>query len=161
MDDVYNKVNDTLVRLVNEIWEVEGDAIITEEFKDITNNDMHIIEKIDLGEGKNMSAVARAMNVTVGTLTSSMNSLVKKGYVERFRSETDRRVVHVRLTEKGVAAFYHHKNYHDQMTVAVMEKMTEEEIPVLVKMLEGLIGFFRGYPGLKNEGIREENDSEK
>lgn len=143
--DTYKAINDTLVRLINEIWEVEGKAIITGEFQDITNNDMHIIEAIDLGDGNNMSTIAKKLNVTVGTLTSSMNSLVKKNYVERYRSEEDRRVVYVRLTEKGAAAYHCHADYHHQMTLAVMEKMTEDEIPVLMKMLEGLMGFFRGY----------------
>ena len=44
--DAYNTINDILVHLFNEIWELEKKAIITEEFKDITNNDMHIIEAI-------------------------------------------------------------------------------------------------------------------
>ena len=37
--DAYRTINDTLVNLFNEIWELEKEAIITEEFKDITNND--------------------------------------------------------------------------------------------------------------------------
>ena len=41
MSDVYATINYVLVNLINEIWEVEGKAIITDEFKDITNNDMH------------------------------------------------------------------------------------------------------------------------
>ena len=36
-------INDVLVHLFNEIMELEEQAIITEEYKDITNNDMHII----------------------------------------------------------------------------------------------------------------------
>ena len=50
MSDVYATINYVLVNLINEIWEVEGKAIITDEFKDITNNDMHVIEAIGLGE---------------------------------------------------------------------------------------------------------------
>ena len=38
MEDAYKKINDILVQLVNEIWELEAKAIITDEFKDITNN---------------------------------------------------------------------------------------------------------------------------
>ena len=138
-------LNELLVNLFNNVMDTEAKVIITEEFKDITNNDMHIIEKVDLGEGKSMSAIAKEMNVTVGTLTSSMNSLVKKGYVERFRTENDRRVVYIKLTEKGIAAYHHHAEYHRQMTLAIMERLTEEEVPVLMKMLEGLTGFFRGF----------------
>ena len=86
MSDVYATINYVLVNLINEIWEVEGKAIITDEFKDITNNDMHVIEAIGLGEGNNMSTIAKKLNITVGSLTTAVNSLVKKGYVDRFRS---------------------------------------------------------------------------
>ncbi len=51
MSDVYATINYVLVNLINEIWEVEGKAIITDDLKIITNNDMHVIEAIGLGEG--------------------------------------------------------------------------------------------------------------
>ena len=104
MDNAYKKINFILVNLINEIWDLEGKAIITEEFKDITNNDMHVIEAIGLGEGHNMSFIAKRLNITVGSLTTAMNSLVRKKYVHRYRIEEDRRVVYVKLTEKGVKA---------------------------------------------------------
>ena len=143
--NTYETINDILVHLFNEIWELEEKAIITEEFKDITNNDMHIIEAIGLGEGSPMSASAKKMNVTAGTLTTSMNSLVNKKYAVRERSEEDRRVVYIKLTEKGKKAYEHHAQFHHQMTEAVIKKLNEEEIPVLLKTLEGLSEFFRNY----------------
>lgn len=59
MDDAYKMINQTLVSLINEIWELEEKAIITDEFKDLTNNDMHVIEAIGLGEGNNMSSICQ------------------------------------------------------------------------------------------------------
>ena len=87
MEEAYKKINGVLVDLINEIWDLERRAIITEEFKDLSNNDMHVIEAVGLGEGKNMSAIAGKLKITVGSLTTAMNSLVKKQYVERHRSE--------------------------------------------------------------------------
>lgn len=145
MEDAYKKINDILVRLVNEIWELEAKAIITDEFKDITNNDMHVIEAIGLEGGRNMSSVSKRLNITMGSLTTAVNHLVKKQYVDRSRSEEDRRVVLIRLTEKGIAAFKHHAEYHRQMTEAVLEKLDEEDMPVLMKVLDALNEFFRGY----------------
>ena len=147
--DAYKTINDILVHLINEIWELEERAIITEEFKELTNNDMHVIEAIGLGEGNNMSAIAKKLNVTVGTLTTSVNSLVNKKYVERRRSEKDRRVVYVKLTENGIRAYNHHADYHRQMTQAILNKLSEDEIPVLVKTLDALSEFFNGYSGEK------------
>ena len=145
MEDAYKVINDTLVSLINEIWRLEEKAIITEEFKDISNNDMHVIEAIGLGEGGNMSSIARKLNVTVGTLTTAMNSLVNKKYVTRQRSEKDRRVVFVKLTERGERAYPHHADYHRQMTEAILDKLDEKELPVLIKTLDALSEFFNGY----------------
>ena len=57
MDDAYKMINQTLVSLINEIWELEEKAIITDEFKDLTNNDMHVRAAVGLGEGNNMSSI--------------------------------------------------------------------------------------------------------
>lgn len=78
MENAYKTINHILVNLINEIWELEEKAIITEEFKDLTNNDMHVIEAVGLGDGNNMSAIARRLGITVGSLTTAMNSLVNK-----------------------------------------------------------------------------------
>ena len=138
-------INDVLVHLFNEILRLEEEAIITDKYKDISNNDMHIIEAIGLGEGNNMSTIAKKLNITVGSLTTSMNSLVKKKYTERIRSEEDRRVVYIRLTEKGIKAYHHHEEFHKKMTDAVVKALDQEEVPVLVKTLNSLAEFFRSY----------------
>ena len=143
--DHYETLNEVLVKLFRDIMDIEQKAIITQEFKDITNNDMHVIEAIGLGEGNNMSSIARKLNITVGSLTTAMNSLVNKRYVERHRSEEDRRVVLVKLTEKGVKAYHHHEDYHRQMTQAILDKLDDTELPVLVKTLDALSEFFTGY----------------
>ena len=83
--DAYNTINDILVHLFNEIWELEKKAIITEEFKDITNNDMHIIEAIGVSGKTTMSVVAKKMKITAGSLTTAVNGLVNKKYVMRAR----------------------------------------------------------------------------
>ncbi|MDD3279278.1 MAG: MarR family transcriptional regulator [Lachnospiraceae bacterium] len=137
-------INDVLVHLFNEIMKLEEEAIITEEFRDITNNDMHIIEAVGM-DGGNMSGIAAKLNITVGSLTTSMNSLVKKEYVERERSERDRRVVYIHLTKKGRRAYRHHQEFHAQMTDAILQELTETEVPVLSKALESLSTFFHQY----------------
>ena len=57
--ELRDKINTTLIEFFNEIMDLEEKAIITDEFKDITNNDMHIIAAIGLGEGNRMSVIAK------------------------------------------------------------------------------------------------------
>lgn len=141
--DMYKTVNELLVMLFHDVLAIEEKAIINEEFKDITNNDMHVIEAIGMEAPKNMSTIAKELSVTVGTLTISMNSLVKKGYVIRKRGEKDRRVVYISLSEKGRKAYEHHARFHQEMIRAIMDGLSPVEQTVLSQTLRKLNGFFK------------------
>lgn len=141
--DHYGTFNDVVSNLFQEIMAIEGRALITEEFADITNNDMHIIEAVGIEEPRNMSTVAAKLMVTVGTLTTAINSLVKKSYINRVRSEKDRRIVLLSLTDKGRRAYDHHRKFHEDMIRALMKDLSEEEANVLVKALKNVSDFFK------------------
>lgn len=138
-------LNEMLVKLFNNIMDAEEKAIITEEYKDITNNDMHIIEAIGIEEPRRMSDIAKRLNVTMGTLTTNMNSLEEKGYIIRERSKTDKRVVLVVLTPKGKKAFCHHRGFHRNMIKAIVKGLDEDEMKVMIKCLLNLSEFFEKY----------------
>lgn len=76
--NISNTLNEVLVRLFRDINTLEERAIRTEEYKDVTANDMHVMEAIGPDCAKNMTSVARELEVTTGTLTIAVNSLVKK-----------------------------------------------------------------------------------
>ena len=136
MEKSNNRVlNELLVNLFHNVMDAEAKAVITEEFKDITNNDMHILEAIGIEEPKSMSRIAGKLHITVGTLTTNMNSLEKKGYLERNRSTQDKRVVLVTLTEKGRKAFFHHRDFHRKMIHTIIRDLDEEEMKTLIKCL--------------------------
>lgn len=140
--EIHRGINEMLVSLFNHVMDAESDAVITEEFKDITNNDMHIIEAVGINEPRNMSEIAKRLNVTVGTLTTNMNGLDKKGYIVRTRSEEDRRVVYITLTEHGRKAFFHHRDFHRNMIKAAVKDLDDEEKRILYKCLQKLMCFF-------------------
>ena len=141
----YEAINDVLVHLFNEILDLEERALITPEYKDISVNDMHIIDVVGIQQQQNMSTVARTLGVTAGTLTIAVNHTVKKGYIQRMRSQEDRRVVLISLTEKGEKAYRHHQNFHEKMVLAVLKDLNVEETEALTTALTKLQEFFRNY----------------
>ena len=141
--EVYDVLNSILVNLFNDILNIEEKALITEEFKGISVTDMHIIEAIGVMEQRTMSKIAKSLNVTMGTLTIGVNGLVKKGYVERNRSQKDRRIVYASLTVKGKAAYVHHMRFHKDMINSVINDITEEEAEILTRTLKKLEDFFK------------------
>ena len=141
--DTEQTLNRLLVQFFKYIMEIEERKLITDEFRDLTYNDMHIIEAIGLNEPKKMSEIAKMMSVTTGTLTTAVNALEKKGYVLRQRSDQDKRVVFMTLKERGISAYRHHERFHQDMIAFIIEHVSEEESQVLRRALERLMGYFR------------------
>lgn len=135
-------LNELLVKLFKDILEIEAKSLITEEFNDITYNDMHIIEAVGVDEPRNMKTVAKLMSVTTGTLTKAMDALCEKGYVVRERSTKDKRVIKLRLTDKGKSAYYHHEQFHRQMIKNIASEMSEQETEVLIYALAKMVDYF-------------------
>src|SRR5699024_12566571 len=108
--EIIDEVNSYLVRIFNEIMQIEEESLKSSEFKDITIKEMHTIAAIGLVDNPTSSQVANKFGITVGTLSVSLQNLVKKDYVERIQSAEDRRIVRLKLTKKGKLLFrLHHK----------------------------------------------------
>lgn len=138
-------LNTLLVSLFRDILDIEEGSLITEEYRDITVNDMHVIEAIGISEPKPSSVVAKKLDITMGTLTKAIDGLTNKLYVNRERSTEDKRVVLLSLTEKGKRAFRHHATFHQNMIDAMMGQLDEEERVVLTKSLEDLIKYLKAF----------------
>lgn len=141
--DTEQTLNRLLVQFFKYIMEIEERKLITDEFQDLTYNDMHIIEAIGMQEPRKMSEIAKIMSVTTGTLTRAVDALEKKGYVQRQRSRQDKRVIHIILTRRGIRAYRHHEKFHQDMIAFILEHVSEEESMVLRRALERLMGYFR------------------
>lgn len=134
----YYHLGELLEKIFHHSSSLEQKYIAQSDFSDISANDMHILEAVGNDEAKNMSAVARKVRVTVGTLTIAMNNLVKKGYVERRRGQKDRRVVLVMLTDKGRAAVTYHQSFMYQIGTLFKNELDFEQCKELNRILERL-----------------------
>lgn len=141
--DADKTLNDILVKLFNDLMDIEDKCLITGEFRNISNNDMHVIEAVGMEEPRSMTEVAKRLNITTGTLTKSIDALVKKKYVVRNRSEEDKRVVKLSLTELGERAYEHHARFHKNMIDDIKGQLDDGETRVLIATLGKLVAYFQ------------------
>lgn len=146
-----------MVNTFNDILVIEQKALQSGSFKDLSVTEIHTITAIGMYKRKTMTEVACQLDITLGTLTKAIGHLVRKGYVERERSEEDRRIVYIQLTKKGKLAYRVHDKFHMDMVKASIEGLTEEEEKVLVKSLDKLNYFFKFKYNLKNR-VKEKNN---
>ncbi|HDT8171201.1 TPA: winged helix-turn-helix transcriptional regulator [Enterococcus faecalis] len=145
MEPNLETVNDYLVSVFNDILTIEESELKKSLFNDLSITEMHTIEAIGMYKKKTSSEVAKELSITVGTLTVAINNLVKKGYVERLRSEDDRRVVKLGLTKKGKLLFRVHQHFHREMVKNILKGMEQEEEQALLRALKNLHDFLQEY----------------
>lgn len=137
----YQRVNDYLTSIFNNVLVIEEASLRGSRFKDISIKEMHTIDAVGNHPNGTPSQVAKDLMVTLGTVTASLNNLERKGYIERTRSASDRRVVHLHLTKKGRLVYRLHQRFHKRMVEQIVCGMTPEEVDVMDKGLKNLYQF--------------------
>ncbi|MCI8401590.1 MAG: winged helix-turn-helix transcriptional regulator [Lachnospiraceae bacterium] len=138
-------INDFFVNVFNKILLYEEQAMGKAGCRDLSMREIHVLEAVEglEREKKNsMSRIAGRLSISVGSLTTSMNVLVRKGYVERESSMKDRRIVYACLTPKGRLAAKKHSRFHRQMVESLEQSLNEEEWDALTRALRTLETFF-------------------
>ena len=143
MNDQESHVNYLLLEIFDNILVTEQKALRKGSFSDLSIAEMHTLEGIGLYDTHTMSETASRLEITTGTLTVAIDKLVRKGYAERLRDETDRRIVRVRLTRKGKIAYRLHMKFHTLLVDRLLEPLTPERREVLIQTLESIAGFVR------------------
>jgi DNA-binding MarR family transcriptional regulator len=141
-EKAYGTFNYLLVDLFNDILSIEERVLRKGEFKDLSMRDFHIIEQMARMDKTNMTALAKVVRVTKGTLTVAIDNLVRKGYVERIRKTSDRRMVEVWLTDKARRAEDKHAKFHDEMINDVIKDLSDKELEILEVALNKVNGYF-------------------
>lgn len=136
-------INEILVDLFKNILEIEEQTLKDRGIIDLSMNEMHTLEAIGYDGIKSMSETAEILKITLGTLTTSVSRLVKKGYVQRLQDEKDRRIVLIKLTENGQEAFKVHEDFHMEMVAKMLMDLKLEEDKALLGSLEKLKDFFQ------------------
>ena len=107
----YDTLNDVLVNLFRDINSIEENAITSQEYKDLTNNDMHVINAIGVGTTKNMSSIAKELSVTVGDIDppvpSWLSALLFPFFADKGNSENKRDSRHLMGEYLFLAAHFH------------------------------------------------------
>jgi DNA-binding MarR family transcriptional regulator len=142
-------VNELLVETFSDISQIEQKALKEGILKDISITEIHTIAAIGMYKYRTMSRVAQDLRITVGTLTTAINKLLRKGYVDRKRGEEDRRSVMIALNRKGKLAYRIHEKFHSHMVHATIDGLNAEEEEILIKSLEKLNNFFKNKYGLE------------
>lgn len=106
---------------------------------DLSASQYFILQLLAVEERYTSSEIAGALDVTLSAVTNLSNKLVRKGYVKRVPSETDRRSAYLQLTEQGREVFSRMLERYRELTDGIWSDFSEQEVDLLIASYERMI----------------------
>lgn len=109
------------LREINHILNLYTRSYLNE--KNITMARFWVMNKLSADNPITMKELQRRLLLAPGTLTGLVDNLVSDGLVERWRDETDRRLVYLKLTQEGDKLLKEILQYRTSILVNILKKI--------------------------------------
>ena len=106
--------------------------------EDLSVRELHVIEAVTVlsTQHKNtMAEIARYLHLSPASLTTAVNTLVRKEYLVREYSPADRRVIYVETTEKGAEANRRYLEFVRNMIWYISRDLDEQTSDAMIEAL--------------------------
>ena len=107
---------------------------------DCSKNELYVMAFLYQHGEVNMSQIADYLEVPLNTVTGIVTRMEKRQLLNRERSETDKRVVTVVITEKGreqMQLILEQMRHYGQI---ILKELSAEEFQILMKLADRVIG---------------------
>ena len=134
---MYAKIESMLDEFYKTYYKIE-EINLSQVIKCLTTTELHVIEAI--GENSlTMNELSDKLGITMGTASVAVNKLTDKYFIERSRSEDDRRKVFVRLSKKGLLAYKYHGNFHSNILEKVTSAIPKEKLDIFMEVFQTIV----------------------
>ncbi len=117
----------------------------------VSPSQMGILFLLKNGKPLSMSVLSSTLSVDNSTLTRHADKLIKSGLVERVRDESDRRILLLRITEKGSKEGEKAARISNQINAELIAGFSEDEVRIFSKILMSIIQKFDTIQGGADE----------
>jgi MarR family transcriptional regulator, organic hydroperoxide resistance regulator len=134
-DCCVGEIGETIQRLVRVIQLFERDQI---KIYGVTTSQCNTLLEIYKAGSLTMNELSDKMNLNTSTMTRVLDNLVRDKYISRDRSETDRRIVVVSLTETGYEMAQKLSDSVNQYYKKIIENIPEGQVDTVLDSINTL-----------------------
>lgn len=131
-------INDYFLHSALHLLTLEEQCLRKRCAKDLSVRELHVLEAVSAltNEEKNtMAEIARYLHLSPASLTTAVNVLVKKKYLEREYSPNDRRVIFVRLTDEGERANREYLDFQRELVYYITKDIDEQTADTMIEAM--------------------------
>lgn len=104
---------------------------------DLSHGERRILGYLTFGRnGVPSGDLSEKLDLTTPRVASALNSLAKKGFIERNRDENDKRLVIVTITEPGKSFMMEEYNKLISMMQQTLQKLGEKDAQELIRIIK-------------------------
>ena len=107
---------------------------------EMTGPQIYLLDVLKRNGPLKMSDLAEELCVTLGAVTMQADRLLKNGWIERSRSNTDRRVVMLAITDEGQRILEHVIKAHQCLLNQYFGKLDAAEQAELIRLYKKMLG---------------------
>jgi len=135
MENIYVELQEIFQLFMRKL----GDEWNKQMPKGIAKSHAFILVKLHENGPMKVSDLATELCITPGGMTGLSDKLLTLGYIKRKRSETDRRIVELEITEEGIEILQTIKKLNRELTEKLFDGFSETDAEHLVKLIKLII----------------------
>lgn len=145
---MYEKLLDLLIQFLEteKLFEKNHKSQTGALFEEFSISEMHCVDFIFKTELPNVTKLSEKMNITKGGVSKIIKKLIEKNAIESFSSDTNKKEIYYKLTNKGKEVFKLHKNIHEkwcEINLEFFKNCSKEEIKYTILFLEKYIQYLK------------------
>lgn len=149
-----NNLEETVFDMMDQFKILFSEELWENILLNCTKNEMFVLMWLYRNEEVNMSSIADYLNVPLNTATGIVSRMEKKGMVKRVRSQADKRVVTIEMTDQGLTQIDLIMKEYLKYGQRILKDLSLEEMQLLNKLMSKVVDL------LQHTG-QEENEPQK
>lgn len=105
----------------------------------LTSSQVYILRYLEKSPHAKASDIAKTSGLSPGAVTQVCDELVREGLVDRTRSQDDRRVVHVSITDSGRALVERFKEARREKMRFVLTQLGDQDAKEFVRIIGRIV----------------------
>ncbi|MCK9536860.1 MAG: MarR family transcriptional regulator [Bacilli bacterium] len=138
LDNLISTIGDSFFEFQSKLQFFEREYLKKNGIDEVTPTEIKVLFIIGMSNTKSMSQIAEELKITRGTLSITVDNLVKKGYVIRTRHKQDRRVIILYLTKKSVEVVKHYEKFYYALLATLIKSLDSEKAIYVEEILKKL-----------------------
>jgi len=132
-------LTDILTVLTTKIVKIEEKILTKSSFSALTRKQMCYLEVVSNLNNPTSSELANELNLSKPSITAIVDKFEERGFIRKVKSDEDRRVSHIHMTEAGKNIEKIHSKIHVRISDIFSSKLTESELRYLIGLLKKII----------------------